>query len=70
MTSNDAIHVQAKKGGEDGNVKSIGTLEANDYMCTMHDVGVVLNLFLLHICNHNQNKEHADATYGMDRHLV
>jgi len=30
----------------------------------------VLNLLLLHINDHNQNKEHMDATYGMDRPLV
>ncbi len=28
--------------------------------------GDVLNLFLLCINNHNQDKEHADAAYGMD----
>jgi hypothetical protein len=36
MISNDAIYVQAK-GGEDGNVKGIGTLEVDDYLCVMHD---------------------------------
>jgi hypothetical protein len=30
----------------------------------------VLNLFLLHIGDHNQDKEHADIAYGMDGHLV
>lgn len=30
----------------------------------------VLNLLLLHINDHNQNKEHMDATYGMDKPLV
>ncbi len=32
--------------------------------------GDVLNLFLLHINDHNQNKEHANAFDGMDRPLV
>lgn len=32
--------------------------------------GDVLNLLLLHISNHNQNKEHMDAAFGMDGHLV
>ncbi len=26
----------------------------------------MLNLVLLHINNHNQDKEHANVTYGMD----
>jgi hypothetical protein len=38
MISNDAIHVQAEKGREDGNVEGIDTLEANDYMCVVHEV--------------------------------
>jgi hypothetical protein len=38
MISNDAIHVQVKKGGEDGNAKTINTLKADDYLCAMHDV--------------------------------
>ncbi len=69
MISNDAIHVWIK-GGKESNVKSINTLKVDDYMCVMHDVGVVLNLFLLLIHDHNQDKEHVDATYGMDRNLV
>jgi hypothetical protein len=32
--------------------------------------GDVLNLLLLHINDHNQDKEHADTTHGMDGHLV
>ncbi len=32
--------------------------------------GDVLNLFLLRVSDHNQDKEHVDATYGMDRPLV
>ncbi len=70
MISNDAIHVQVEEGGEDGNVKGIGTSETNDYLCAMHDVGVVLNLLLLHIHHHSQNKEHTYVAYGMDKHLV
>jgi hypothetical protein len=38
MISNDAIHVQAKKGRKDGNAKSISTLKVNDYLCVMPDV--------------------------------
>jgi hypothetical protein len=38
MISNDAIHVQAKEGGKDDNVKGINTSKANDYLCVMHDV--------------------------------
>jgi hypothetical protein len=30
----------------------------------------MLNLFLLCIGNHNQDKEHTDVAYGMDGHLV
>jgi hypothetical protein len=30
----------------------------------------VLNLLLLCISDHNQDKEHIDTTYGMDGHLV
>jgi hypothetical protein len=70
MISNDTIHVQVKEGGEDGNVEGIGTSETNDYLCAMHDVGVVLNLLLLRIHHHNQDKEHTYITYGMDMHLV
>ncbi len=32
--------------------------------------GDVLNMFLLHINDHNQNKEHVDAFDGMDKPLV
>jgi hypothetical protein len=32
--------------------------------------GDVLNLFMLHINDHNQDKEHADTFDGMDRALV
>jgi len=38
MIYNDAIHVQVEEGGEDDNAKGIGTLEANDCMCEVHDV--------------------------------
>jgi hypothetical protein len=32
--------------------------------------GDVLNLLLLRINDHNQDKEHANATYAMDKHLM
>jgi len=32
--------------------------------------GVMLNLLLLHLSDHNQDKEHVNDAYGMDRHLV
>ncbi len=32
--------------------------------------GDVLNMFLLHINDHNQDKEHVDAFDGMDKPLV
>ncbi len=38
MISNDAIHVQAEEGREDGNAKGIGTFEAYDCLCAVHDV--------------------------------
>jgi hypothetical protein len=38
MIYNDAIHVQVEKGGEDNNAKGIGTIQANDCMCEVHDV--------------------------------
>jgi hypothetical protein len=38
MISNDVIHVQAKEGGKDSNVKGINTLKVDDYMCVVHDV--------------------------------
>jgi hypothetical protein len=62
MLFNDVIHVQAK-GGKYNNVEGISTLEVDDYMCVVHDV---LNLLLLHIGNHNQDKEHRDTIDGMD----
>jgi hypothetical protein len=37
MIFNDAIHVKAE-GGEDDNVKGIGTLETNECLCVVHDV--------------------------------
>jgi hypothetical protein len=37
MIPNDAIHVQFKKGREESNVESIGTLKVNDYLCVVHD---------------------------------
>jgi hypothetical protein len=30
----------------------------------------MLNLLLLHLSDHNQDKEHANIAYGMDGHLV
>ncbi len=42
-----------KEGGEDGNVEGIGTPEADDYLCAMHDVNAVLKLLLLCIRDHN-----------------
>jgi hypothetical protein len=38
MISNDAIHFQVEEGGKNGNVEGIGTLEADDCLCAMHDV--------------------------------
>jgi hypothetical protein len=38
MIYNDAIHVQAKEGGEDGNVEGISTLKIDDCLCVVHDV--------------------------------
>jgi len=38
MIYNNAIHIQAKEGGEDGNAKGINTLEVDDYLCVVHDV--------------------------------
>jgi hypothetical protein len=35
MIFNDAIHVQVEEKGEDGNVESINTFDANDYMCVI-----------------------------------
>ncbi len=32
--------------------------------------GDMLNLLLLHVSDHNQDKEHVDVTYGMDRRIV
>jgi hypothetical protein len=32
--------------------------------------GDVLNLLLLRVSDHNQDKEHVNSTYGMDRSLV
>ncbi len=36
--------------------------------CMMFDV--MLNFLMLHINDHNQDKEHMNNVYGMDRHLV
>jgi hypothetical protein len=38
MIFNDVIHVQAKKGREDGNVEGINISKVGDYICAMHDV--------------------------------
>jgi hypothetical protein len=37
MVSNDAIHVQVGKKGEDNNVEGMNNLEADDYLCAVHD---------------------------------
>jgi hypothetical protein len=37
MIINDAIHVQAKEGREDGNAKGIDTTKVDVFMCEMHD---------------------------------
>ncbi len=37
MIFNDAIHVEAKGGG-DSNVEGINTLEIDDCLCVVHDV--------------------------------
>jgi hypothetical protein len=36
-----------KEGGKEGNVESIGALKADDYLCAMRDVGVMLNVATL-----------------------
>jgi hypothetical protein len=66
MISNDAIHVQAEEGGKDNNAKGIALqkLMTTYVLCMMSSD--MLNLVLLHINNHNQDKEHANVTYGMD----
>jgi hypothetical protein len=69
IISNDAIHVQAK-GGKDNNVKCISTLKVDDCLCGVHDVWRCVKLVLASISDHNHNKEHMDAAYGMDGHLV
>jgi len=38
MTSNDAIHVQAKEGREDDNAKGINTSKIDDGLHAVHDV--------------------------------
>ncbi len=38
MISNDAIHVQDKKGRENKNVEGIDTSKVDDCMCAVHDV--------------------------------
>jgi len=38
LISDVAIHVQIEKGGEDSNVKNIGTPKVNDCFCAMHNV--------------------------------
>jgi hypothetical protein len=38
MIFNDAIHVQAREGGENDNVKSIGISIVDDCLFAMHDV--------------------------------
>jgi hypothetical protein len=70
MISNDAIHIQAEGGGEHGNVESIGfwKLMTTYVGCMMSSD--MLNMFLLHINGHNQNKEHTNVANGMDGPLV
>jgi len=53
MIFNDAIFVQAKKGGEDNNVKGINTPEVDDCLCGCIMFDDVLILLLLRINNHN-----------------
>jgi len=38
MIYNNAIHVQAEEGREDGNFEGIDIPEVDDYLCVMHDV--------------------------------
>jgi hypothetical protein len=38
MIFNDAIHIQAKEGGGNGNAEGITTLEVDDNLCATHDV--------------------------------
>jgi hypothetical protein len=70
MIFNDVIHVQAKKGWKNGNAKNIHTPKANDYLCAGQMSNHMLNLLLLRINNHNQNKEHTDIIDGMDGPLM
>jgi hypothetical protein len=70
MIFNDAIHVQVKKGRENNNVENISISKAIDCLCVVHDVSGVLNLLLLCINDHNQDKEYTDVAFGMDGHLV
>jgi hypothetical protein len=38
MISNNAIHVQAKKGGKNSNAKGIDTPKVDDSLYAVHDV--------------------------------
>jgi len=69
MISNEAIHVQVKRG-KDGNVEGINTLKLMIACVRCMMFGDVLNLFLLHISNHNQDKEHVDVVDGINGPLV
>jgi len=70
MISNDAIHVQAEKGGENSNAKSIDTLEVDDSLYAVHDVWWCVKPILVMYKQPQLGQGHADATYGMDRPLV
>jgi hypothetical protein len=69
IISNDAIHVKSKE-------EKIVMLKASTPQklmitcgrCMMY--GDILNLLLLYLNNHNQDKEHMDTTTGMDGPLV
>ncbi len=56
MISNEAIHIQVKRG-EDSNVEGTSTLTLMIACVRCMMFGDVLNLFLLHISDHNQDKE-------------
>jgi hypothetical protein len=70
MIFNDAIQVQAKEGRKYGNAKGIRTPKTNDYLCAMQMSDDMLNLLLLRINNHNQDKEHTYIVDGIDGPLV
>jgi hypothetical protein len=51
-------------------VESINTLKANNYLWRCMMYGDMLNLFLLCISDHSQDKEHKDIADGMDEYFV